>query len=383
MRASAILFEALSNIRSGMARATLWCAVIVLVMGVAVIADVVTVRGVFVDQRDFVASGGATTIIESQGKIDKDRCISLSKVAGVRGSFAAIVQTDGAESGLDVLTLPGTKIRVREVTGDYLTTLGGQGNANYGVGIPSAYGHKLGLDFIGAPLPLESATAHVSSVFSYPNDGRDERYAATFFMPSTSAAASATATSTASATASATPTATSTAFDECVFTVWPANAEIESLGLTVLAPGTELQDVKVTQLNASKGASQETKTLLQSRQSLYIPLAAALLASVVGAVSVRVRKLELALGLSLGVRKSAQMTQALLETLCWLVPGAILVVAASLLIGTDSLTAVETQFVVRLTLSRTLGLSAAVVLGVILSLAAISPRRVYDWFKDR
>lgn len=363
MKRNSLFFEATQNIKSGTSRAVTWCLVLLVVMAGGLLADAHTVRQIYGDQRNFVAAGGATTIVENKDGIDGERCVALNEVSGVRGAYAAKTPVDGATQ---LRTLPGTRIHVREVAGDYLATLGGVGDASYGIGLPSAYGQKLGLASVGTHLPLgngdtENSDTEVAAVFDAPNDKRDERYSNTFFVS----------------------TQAGQVFDECVFTVWPVNRDVQALAYTVLISGAELNDVKSSALNSSLGDPQETDALLLNRTTRYVPLIIAVVAVVIGAASIRVRRLELALAQSLGVKRTSQLGHVLIETTCWVLPATLLATAVTLLLSTEGLTAAETRHLTSLITLRAVAIAMSTIVGVLALAVTIRASKVYTWFKDR
>lgn len=358
MKRKSLFFEASQNIKSGTSRAVTWCLVLLVVMAGGLLADAHTVRQIYVDQRGFVAAGGATTIVENKDGIDGERCVALNEVSGVRGAYAAKTPVDDTTQ---LRTLPGTRIHVREVAGDYLATLGGVGDASYGIGLPSAYGQKLGLATVGTHLPLEGGGTEVAAVFDAPNDKRDERYSNTFFMSGPA----------------------NQLFDECVFTVWPVNSDVQALAYTALVNGADLNDVKSSALNSSLGDAQETDALLLNRTTRYLPLVIAVVAVVIGVASIRVRRLELALAQSLGVKRTSQLGHVLIETTCWVLPATLLATAVTLLLNTYGLTAAETRHLTSLITLRAVAIALSTIVGVLALAVTIRASKVYTWFKDR
>jgi hypothetical protein len=357
MNLRSIFSESHRNVSAGTTRLPLFIAVMLLILSAGVTADAVVVRDVYTGQRDFLASGGATTIIESDGAINAHRCTALSDIKGVKGSFAA----RKVATAFELSAMPGTSLSVREVSGDFVTTLGGVGDAESGVGIAQGIDAKIGPLALDTPLQFTTGTSTLSAIFNAPTDGRDERYSSAFFIS----------------------TAPVGQFDECVLTVWPVNSSLEPLLYSALEPTATLEDVHVLALNASAGTPTTTETLLNARQTRTVPWIAAGLAFGAGILAVRTRRVELALALAVGVRKVPLAIQCLVESLYWILPASALGAVATIIIATQDLALHETQAMVLLILARCTALSCTAIGGVLLGAYSIRADKIYAWYKDR
>jgi len=97
-RARASLVEGLTNVRDGATLSAVLVAVATLVVGGAVLLDLVSAGAVLATERDYLDAGGDLLVAQaaSDGTLDAARCDALTHVTGVRAAAAVTVSTDAA-----------------------------------------------------------------------------------------------------------------------------------------------------------------------------------------------------------------------------------------------------------------------------------------------
>jgi hypothetical protein len=202
----------------------------------------------------------------------------------------------------------------------------------------------------------------VASVFHYPADGRRPGLGHAIL----------------------TVTNTTESFDECWATAWPQVPNLRSLLLATVRPDDRMNSDKpqVSQLNSSVGTTFAGASSFIERLTRAATPAAAVIALVLGFVSVRVRRLQHASALHAGVAKSDLIAMNLLEAGAWSIAAGLIGIGcacvSSWAVPTDE------QFAVFVSLAGVpLAGTMGVFVGVIAGTATAREKQVFRYFKDR
>ncbi|PST49109.1 hypothetical protein COO72_04045 [Bifidobacterium callitrichos] len=373
MRLASILSEAMRNIGSGAARATVWF------LAVAVAGTLIggfEAFAVIGQERDAVtrirAAADVTTIVSPVSVIDGAACDRLVDADG--GPQAAGAMREGDQ--ITPRSTPGRSIGSYEVTagmigllaaaggdGSVDTAAGGSADADpTGVWVSATLAHDFGWAK-DVTIETDRGDIPVAGVFDWPNDGRDTRFAYALVVP---------------ATADAKP------FSECWAKQWPRTDAVESLLTTTAIAGKSTTQTLpgTTMLNKSLDRGWNAAALYETRMTRMLPWAALAVGLVIGVASVHRRRLEYAGALHCGQRKSDQLLAALVETLVWAggaTAAGLSLIAALCLRASPSDPAAVLLAAARSPLALFAGVLAASVVGVL----AVRESRLFRLFKGR
>jgi hypothetical protein len=360
MRWQSLLSEAWRNTCSGTTRAVFAAVTLTVIMASVVLLDGDSAGSIFRDQQAFVAAGGATVTITANREIDADRCVALSRVAGIQGAIAL----REVQGGLAVSTLPDTPPALFDEAGDPHGVLTNQTSTDAGVYLSREVATQLGVGR-GDSIPVAGRApdhASVAGVFDYPDDGRNQMLADSVIQPQP-------------------PTG---AFDTCWFTVWPADPALSALARTTLsATAPRGTNVQITALNTTLGEPTSTATLLAERATRWLPAGGAVVCFAASVLLVRLRRLELAMARHLGQRFWAQAAELTIEHLVPTLISAAAAMVAVVIVTTRGLVDAELWWVVGQEGVRILGMTIGAVVGVVVGAATINARSLSTWAKDR
>ncbi|MEV0565895.1 hypothetical protein [Dactylosporangium sp. NPDC050588] len=253
--------------------------------------DGLTIKKIIDDGSEFRSHGAATYIITTERGVDGVSCERLRDINGVRSAGA--VRTVSPTPTL--LALPAGTLPLHEATRGFLPLLGIEARvaqqASYVISRPAA--DQLSAES-GSDLATSNGVAHVDALYEYPDDGRNSSllYAAVSVAPKEGR------------------------FDECWIQVWPLMDAVPTLLRTTLSASVRPDaKVRISQLNSRLGERYDGLSLYENRLTRYASLAGMALGLCIGALSVRLRRLELAAALHVGVSRAALTTQIALETL--------------------------------------------------------------------
>lgn len=350
MRTGWILREAWRNVTSGTTRALVGTVLLAAILIGVGLVDGLARRDVFLDQRAYRAAGGHISTIQASGEIDGARCVALNEVPAIRGAVAL------RERGmLHIDVLPDNPVPRYAVAGDPVALLGGERGAEGGVALSGSVAERLGVA-PGAVVSTTDGETRVSQVFHYASDGRN---------PVLELAA-------------LSPVPSEGRFDQCWVAVWPPNQFLDGLLLSTV----DTNDVELGRLNTLPGEPQATQDVLAARPTRFIPFLGAALAALLGFAMTKLRRVELALALQLGVRRRDQLLQVVLESSSWL--GAALVVAQATLMPTlAGLTTGEANWLAVAGALDSVGITLAAEAGVLAGLATVATGKLYGWARDR
>lgn len=358
MRALEILREAIRDLRTGTSRSILLCLALLAATVPVVVADALTVNTIVHDAREFQSSGASTWVGELAGGIDAAACDALSELPGVRDSGAR----RDAHSPVTLSLLPSSPVPAVEVSPGFLSVLGARVDGGGGMVVSDAVGDALGTR-TGAMVAATGGPLRIAGTYTYPDDGR---------RPGLSWAA-----------ASVVPT--EQRFDECWVTVWPPDPGIRTVLPLAAAADARLDadtSLSVTQLNTSFGEAFDGEELLRERVTIVAPVVAFVCGVILGAVAVRVRRLELSARLHDGLRPDHLRWLLGIETLLWALPSTVVSAA----VGAATYADVGAPDAASLMINAVvIAVSAAcgAVLGTLLMAWSVRETQLFVAFKER
>lgn len=245
----------------------------------------------------FRASGAAIWVISQPGGINGQQCDNLAAAPGI---LAAGAIRPGPPLALAVL--PSGPINSWQVTPGFTRLLNPSGP-------PNASGVWLASDLADRAVVLSSTTSlgltdgtnmAVAGVYDWPTDGRLPILAYSIVAPVTS----------------------TQPYDQCWVLAWPQPeqaTQVLSLPLlpTVTGAGVTPAAPTSAQLNQTLGTRFDGPARFASLPILPLELACIVVATILGFASIRLRRLELAANLHLGVARSTINLQVLIETTIW------------------------------------------------------------------
>ena len=382
MRLAGVLGEAWLDLRTGTAHACAMALALACLMLLAAGADLVTILGIRDETDRFVASGGSTYQISAQGRIDPAACDSLGTLDGVRAAGA----TRAIDGKLVFAALPSTGVPIVEAspgavgifagstlgTGARRGADGGGAAATAGTGTGRGEGVWLSSEaadpmrlHAGDAAPLaDGRSVDVAGVYDWPDDGRQSGYSYTAVVP--------------------VPADSSDRFDTCWVRAWPVPDGIRSLLRSAVvgddSPGQEVP--VVSQLNTANGTTLDATALFADRLTAWTPWIALAAGVLLGAIAMRMRRLELASALHCGVPKTAMITQMLVETLVWTLAALALVLPLFCWVWTDCVDADALALTDALARAP-VGAASGVLVGTLIGALAIRERNLFRYFKTR
>lgn len=356
IRAASVVSEAWRNVATSTTRATLFAAVLVVVVGALAAVDVRAVVGVIEGARAYRDAGASVQILEAAGQVDGARCEALARVDGVNAAGAL-------RSGEPVraLNLPSSELNGFEATPGLLGVLDRGRVAGTGLWLSADLAEALGAT-AGDSIETSAGPARVGAAYPSPDDGRDRAlgYAAVAPVPATGL------------------------FDSCWVEIWPVDPETATLlRTTVVAdPSSEVQPAQ-KQLNSRLGATYDASAEFRERLTEPAPIAAAVLGLALGFVAIRLRRLELAAALHARVPRAALTWQVLLETAAW--TGAAVVVTVPVLwwLARGAGSPADQLSTWILGMRTVLAGAGAVLVGAVAGALATREKHLFRYFKER
>lgn len=157
---------------------------------------------------------------------------------------------------------------------------------------------------VGSSFETDQGTDTVAGVFDWPSDGRDTRFAYAVLTPVSAD--------------------DGRAFEECWAKQWPVSEETDGLLYsTVIVDRNAAQSSStgVTQVNKAYDARYDARydaaAGYMTRLTRWMPLVGLAIGLLLGALSVRRRRLEYAGALHSGQSKGAQLLGVMVETMTW------------------------------------------------------------------
>ncbi|BDR54099.1 hypothetical protein KIMH_02100 [Bombiscardovia apis] len=378
MKVHTILSEAWRDIASGTNRTILWLLTLSFVsMGILGL-DLGTIVALQNQSKMWTTSGAAINLVQSEGQISSTSCIALHQTTTAFASKQSAqpqhpaiasdrpIGSSGALKAGPLITLsamPAAPLESFNVTPSLAVVLRLTPSVDNktGVWISSQLAETLQVR-AGDILATDSGPMHVAAVFSWPQDSRDQRIAYAILNPSTS----------------------QEPFDECWATVAPSNTAASDLltATAISTPGT-MNPLQIKQVNNSLGSSFDGWEQYRKRASKYLTVALPFTALLLGFISVRTRRVEIADDLHCGIKKGSIWAIFALETWAWSLAALVSCAAVLLLVVRSAtshnealqLLAVETPMLVAALILAQVGLA--------LALLPIKANQLFTYFKER
>lgn len=403
MRLAGVISEAWRNLITGTTHACAFALALALSVALLAGADLLAIGRIQTQVDEFVASGSSTYAIDYAGRIDPVACESLASVSGVRAAGALRQSKDR----ITFAVLPSASVPAYEATegaialfADSATGVvsgGGVSGGNAASSEDAASGDAAAdlatassvpgngsLASSGLWLSAEAADplhavpgetialndgrqATVGGIYQWPDDGRSTGYSYAALEP--------------------VPTDRAERFDSCWVKAWPVPENIESL-LHLATVGDASGSVEqqgravISQLNTSHGADLDAVALYHRRLTAWAPVVALAVGLLLGAIAIRMRRLELASALHCGVPKRALIAQLMVETCAWLACAMLLespLLAWVRLADGSADAAPLTDTLLRVPVAAMVG----VIVGSALAAAFIREQRLFRYFKNR
>ena len=373
MRLTELIGEALRNIGAGTSKAFAFLLSVALAGTLLGGYEAYTVIG---QEREAVARVSANADVSTilgGSPIDGAACDRLTLAANGPQAAGAMRIAPNVEPA----STPGRSLSAYEVTpgmlglvamGDRSRTLKADPT---GIWVSRDAANDFGLA-TGGSLETTDGTVRVAGVYDWPNDGRDTRFAYAVLVP-----------------ASTDPSRT---YQECWAKQWPADQDALSalLYTTVVAAGDSSGGSAgsggavngVMQLNKSFDRRYDAAALYAGRSTRLAPVVGLAVGLLIGAVSVRRRRLEYAGALHSGQRKGDQLLGVAVETLVWAGLGVLAAVGAlTVYCWRWSVSAPEA--VLFAAVRTPVALFAGVMLAAVCSAAVIRESQLFRLFKAR
>lgn len=354
MRAGSVATEAWRNVLTGAARAGVLALMLVVLVGGLAVADVRAVVDVLRGAADYRATGASIQVIDAPGQVDAERCEALERIGGIVSSGAL---REG--EAIRMLNLPSSDLTSYEATPGLAAVLRADGNA-YGVLLPDDLAGTLGAA-PGDAVATDRGSAQVGATYPYPSDGRARSlsYAAVEVVPAEGV------------------------FDACWAEVWPASERTSGYLRSAINPDPDTeQQPRLGSLNPRLGATYDAPALLAERLTRLAGWLALIMGGVIGAMGVRMRRLELAAALHARVPRGSLAWQIVTETALW--AGAATVICAVAVMAAGTWASPDPGWAVWSLGLRVVGLGfIGALLGAVAASAATRERHLFRYFKER
>ena len=375
MKPSSILSEAWRNIASGTARTLTAATAMLAIALIAVLLDATTILNLQTQATQWATAGAAIHILADEQQINPTSCTNLSRTTGTTTNksididatlTAQPIQASGALKDHEDITLNAMKaapLSAYAVTPGMAGVLGVDRTAmsRSGVWISSQLAATLHAR-AGDTLPTTNGDMSIAGIFNWPDDNRDQRIAFAVLVP----------------------TASSEPYDECWASIMPSNQTAEDLlNTTPIATPNAANAAQTTQANHTLGTSMDASNQYQQRISRYLTLITPLAALLIGFITVRSRRIELADNLHMGQSKTSLWVTNAIETLAWSLPA--VTAAAGMLtlivaVASDAGNAATIATVQAPALALSL---ITAQLGSTTELTAITATKLFTYFKNR
>lgn len=337
MRPRVILEEAAADLATGTTRALTWALLLIVLTAPVTALLLGQVRGSVRDAHALAAAGGAVTVLSAPGAVDPAACEALAQAQAEHGMVLAGALRQTSSRHPDAL--PGTSLPAYDVTPGLVMLLldlrdGGvpteEGDVSGAAGT-SAVGILLGEEATrtllgqaalatadpqtmneGASTP--GAAAHLGAVWL---DGEEATVAGTYPWPRDGRRQGL-------SYAAAIPVAATGLFDECWVSSWPPREDLDVLIRGAVASGATATTIEVSRLNTSLGQGDSLALTFSRGPARALAAVLGAVGLVLGWLSIRLRRLEIASDLNAGADRTDLLGKLLLEVLCWTsVPAAV------------------------------------------------------------
>lgn len=365
MRLGSVLSEAMRNIAAGTSRAFLLFLAVMLSGGLLGGYEAMTVMALEQEAATRIHADADVKSVVG-GQVDGVTCDRLTEVEAGPSASGAM------RAGPQVVpkSTPGRDIASYEVTSGMLAlVIAGEDDPTLaadagGVWVSNVVANDFGLT-VGSRFETEQGTNTVAGVFDWPNDGRDTRFAYAVLTPVSAD--------------------DGRAFEECWAKQWPVSDETDGLlysTVIITEQGAQSTSVGVTQVNKGFDSRYDATGGYLARMTRWMPLIALAVGLLLGAVSVRRRRLEYAGALHSGQTKGAQLFGIAVETVLW--SGLATAASCSLLAAVCVRLAASDPLMVLAAAIRTpLALFAGTVCAALASGLLIRESQLFRYFKNR
>jgi len=359
MRSREIWREAARNFGSGASRGLISMAVfmaLVLLLGIVATRGVV---GVAQDAAEFRNAGASVFRLDAPGNVDSAACDDLARVEGVVAAGAT-----RASAEVRFALLPDLPTPYFDASPGMPVLLGADPVVyDAGIIVDARLAASLGIDDLPGTTFLATnggSPVTASASFVHPDDGRDSTLAG----------------------AALGVVADQEPFDSCWVRFWPPTENpLEVMGTAVIsASDGGVSDV--TQWNLSLGRTLDPGSAFASLPLAGLSAVGAAVAATLAYVSVRLRRLELASALHVGVARSDLVRIALAESAFWLVPACAFALTALAFVATWSNP--DPALAAGLAGARAVGVAAgAWILTIAAATAAVRETHLVHYFQQR
>lgn len=380
MRPRVLLQEIVADMADGTARTLTWMLLLAGVVLPVALFDVLSVDGQVRHAYALRDAGAAVYVLSAPGGVDASLCEALGQSQGTSGPALAGAMRKVQAATIDAL--PGTTLPLYEATPGLSALLASTGRVS-GQGGGLLLGQeasttllteqqRAGLDS-GSPaqaaqgrqdaltVALNGTRALVHGTYPWPQDGRPAglSYAAVAPVPAEGL------------------------FDECWVSSWPARTDLAVTLRSAVSPDAPLDlSVEVSQLNYRLGQPDALTTAYTGRMTRFNVLIVAVAAAVVGWLSVRLRRLELASDLNVGVARRDLTLKLLAHTIAWALPAATGVLLAGTVLS-RSLEPGDAQALQLLAACYAGAATAGAVLGCVVAALLVRERALAHYSRDR
>lgn len=288
--------EAWRNVVTGAARTLLLVLTVSTTISVLTWLDLSTVNALQEKAENFSRVGASTVVLEAQASIDGQACDRLADVDGVRAAGAI----RPAVTDVEPAATPGNDLPSYEVTSGFpaLVNIDNRGGALVSRAVADDWNLPP-----GTSLDTTNGALLVGDVYPFPEDGR----------------------STALQYAILGVGHTAGSYDACWMDVRPPTPRAEPLLWTTLATNAPPDvDTRLSQLNPTLGRELTAVQEYNARTTRWAPAIAFLLTAALVVGLSRLRRLELSFARHLGMARSTQTAQLLLECALWIMPAIVI-----------------------------------------------------------
>lgn len=286
-----VIREAWENILSGTTHALRYALILQAMLGLLVLAELTSIDTILVRAADYRSSGGSVTTLEATARIDGAACDALGELPGVQEAGALRAE----DTPLVLPVLPRGPVNAYTVTDGLVALVGAEQDYGPGLIFSESVAATLGRA-IGAELTTTSGITRVRGTYAWPDDGRRAGYSFATLIPAGANAL----------------------YDECWVQAWPVPQNLLALlHLTVVPSQDDASHVTPGRLNTTLSSAFNGGTQFSERVTQLAWVAASTSGLLVGIVSLRTRRLELASARHVGVSHTAQHLQVLLESGAW------------------------------------------------------------------
>ena len=306
MKPTAILSEVWRNVATGTTRALACAGILTLIAAGTAVFDLTAITSLQHESRQWATSAAAIHIISGSKQIDPTTCANLTQTTGTTGGTTTNpIQAAGALKSNGEITLtamPAAPLDAWQATPGLANVLGvgAREQTQPGVWISSQLAATLHARE-GDDLPTTQGTMHISAVFPWADDSRDQRLAYAIITP--------------------TPINAGQQWDECWATINPANPDAEDLlNTTATAIPGAAPATQTKQANTMLGTNPDLDTRYRQRTTRSMLAITPIAAFAIAIMATRARRIEIADDLHMGMPRQGILATNALETLAWTLP---------------------------------------------------------------